>query len=371
MEVDSKLNSNLDRLYGTDSQRPYYIYAPRWINSSAGIKALHYFCHALNNSGATAYLVLCEEAHGGVPRVNPNLKTPILTDEIADAHFRAHANPIVVYSETIPGNPLKAKTVVRYLMNYAGALGGPESFSKSEHVIAFSRKIADHYSQLNFGQSVPVLFIPPIDPREFNYQEEKENFQLIYAGKYRAFVGKPFQVGRRPSIEIFRDGPNMQSRSELKNLLRDAEVLYSFENSSIVTEALLSGTPAYFVPNSFQGDIIAEIELGLDGIMSSDTEEQISQARAQTLSAREKYYQSADIFLESLGSFIEETQHLHAGLRMEKPLLVPEYKYVLNRHRRTLALSILKNQGILSLMRVLYYFVRRRLSKEYWVSNSK
>jgi hypothetical protein len=69
--------SKLESLYGS-SNHVYYIYSPRWISSSAGIRALHFLCHSINRMGHTAYLVLSEGSSGGLPRINPELQTPIL-----------------------------------------------------------------------------------------------------------------------------------------------------------------------------------------------------------------------------------------------------------------------------------------------------
>ena len=111
------------------------------------------------------------------------------------AYFKSKIEPLVIYSETVPGNPLKAKKVIRYLLNFSGALGGPVKFPTNELLIAFSKKIALHYGAVNNTNEPNVLFLPPIDPREFMKQEEKEGFQVVYAGKYRSFVGTPPKVG--------------------------------------------------------------------------------------------------------------------------------------------------------------------------------
>ncbi len=41
--------------FGTQ-RSPYYIYAPDYRQSSAGIRALHYLCHFLNECGHEAYI---------------------------------------------------------------------------------------------------------------------------------------------------------------------------------------------------------------------------------------------------------------------------------------------------------------------------
>ena len=365
MSIDS-----LAVIYGK-ATNPYFIYAPRWISSSAGIKALHYLCHSINMKGHKAYLVLTESPHQGEPRVNPHLLTPILTQEMSDSFFNAGITPIVIYSETIPGNPLQATCKVRYLMNYAGALGGLEKFDDDEYILAFSRKIAEHYSTLNNELVPDVLFLPPIDPREFSRQEEKKPYQVVYAGKYRSFVGKPPKVGNLPTVEIFRDGPRMQSRDQVKEILKNASVLYSFENSSIVTEAILSGTPVKFVENEFLGDVIAEVELGYGGIAKSNSEIDLQSARESIDEGISQYLASIEQFSRKLEEFIAKTQDkaLYEGFVI--PITVPVHGLIFSKHRFGLARQIFKHQGIAQLIRVTYHFALRRLSWRFWLGRER
>lgn len=360
----------LAMLYGR-ATNPYFIYAPRWIDSSAGIKALHYLCHSINMKGHKAYLVLTESPHQGEPRVNPHLLTPLLTQEVSDSFFNAGITPIVIYSETIPGNPLGATCKVRYLMNYAGALGGVEKFDDDEYILAYSIKIAEHYATLN-NESVPeVLFLPAIDPREFSRQDAKKPYQVVYAGKYRSFVGKPPKVGNLPTVEIFRDGPRMQSRDQVKEILRNATVLYSFENSSIVTEAILSGTPSKFVENEFLGDVIAEVELGYGGIAMSDTEIDLQAARDSIDEGIDQYLASIEQFSIRLEEFIAKTQEKASHEGFVIPIVVPVHRLVFSKHRLGLARQIFNHQGIAQLIRVTFHFALRRLSWRFWLGRER
>lgn len=361
---------DLNSLYGIRSH-PYFIYTPRWVDSSAGIKALHYLCHAINMAGSQAYLVLTEASHQGLPRINPDLHTPILTQEVSDAYFRNETNPIVIYSETIPGNPLNANCIVRFLMNYCGSLGGPTYFEDGEHIVAFSKNIAFDYSSKNNTDEPPVLFIPPIDPREFTKNEEKDDFQVSYAGKYRSFVGKPPKVGFQNNFEIFRDGPKMQNRKQVIEILSKTSVLYSFENSSIVTEAILSGTPVKFVENQFLGEIIAEHELGTGGLVLGSTQEDIEKARGTIDEGISKYYEKTSDFLRDLNGFIAVTQEQAKYLGFKDPINVPVHANLFSEHRLGLARQIILHQGLKTLTRVVFRFMLRRLSWRFWIGKEK
>jgi hypothetical protein len=360
----------LSKLYGQETH-PYFIYAPRWISSSAGIRALHYLCHSLNQLGQKAYLVMTEVAHHGEPRISPILNTPILSQEMSEAYFRAGINPIVIYAETIPGNPLGSTCVIRYLLNYAGVLGGDEDFPDNEIIIAFSKKIAEHYSRISNSEKPPVLFLPPIDPRDFTKNLEKKPYQVVYAGKYRSFVGKPPKVGTLPTVEIFRDGPRMQSRKQVLEILRNATIVYSFENSSIVTEAILSGTPAAFVPNKFLGDIIAEFELGNDGIVAGESNSDLENAQNSIDAGIAKYYESIETYMSDLEKFVDFTQERASFEGFQYPVTVPVHGLVFSKTRLELAKQIFRQQGITKLARISLEFILRRLSWRFWLKRTR
>ncbi len=367
MKLTISESENLKVIYG-ESTYPYYIYTPRWIETSAGIKALHFLCHSLNLSGQKAFLVFSEKRFNNLPRVNPNLLTPILDQETADAHFKSGLTPLVVYSETVPGNPLGGTAVVRYLMNFAGALGGEKSFLESELVFAFSKAISADYSK-HVDIEAPVLFLPPIDPRDFIFSETKEDYQVVYAGKYRSFIGIPPKVGFLKSFEVYRDGPRMQSREKVIRLLNKASVVYCFENTSIITEAILSGTPVCIVKSDFMTEVIAEHELGTHGTSKTLEKEDIEVARSTVNLGRDAYFKSIEKYSESLESFIKETQFFAFANGYENQIQIPTFNEMgmVTVHRRELAKQIYRNQGVITLIRVFYHFLARRLAWRYWL----
>ena len=349
-----------EKLYG-NVNHPYFIYTPNWIETSAGIKTLHLLCHSLNRTGFKAYLVLSESSHPGVSRINPNLLTPILTQEIADSYYLSKITPIVIYPETIPGNPLHAEFVVRYLMNFAGHLGGELEFNSSEYLIAYSKSIAQDYS--GESKNIPTLFLPAIDPRDFTLNKFKENFQISYAAKYRLFNGNPPKVGELKNIEILRDGPRRQERDLVKKLISQASTAYVFENTAIIIESILSGTPVVLVKNPFFEKVIGDEELGL----TFSTEKKGSVTHGLELEnidrSRSMYYEAINHYFDQLEHFVKQTQK-EAALRSAKnPIYVPTFtRSPITTHRFKLAVQIYRNLGFKVLLRVCYYFVIRRIS---------
>jgi hypothetical protein len=347
----SRVSSSIDHLF--------YIYTPSWRENAAGIRVLHYLCDSLNKAGYSAYLVLHNPFESNI-QTNPLLTTPVLSQDLADLHFRNGRVPTVIYSETIPGNPLRASRVVRYLLNYPGALGGSTKFSPNELLVSYTKAIKEFSSQESL-----LLFLPAIKRDELPKVKEKDpNLRLIYAGKYRAFVGPPPRVIEFPVTEIYRDGPLRQSRTEVLDLLSQASVLYLWENSSIATEAILLDTPCVFIENEFLGRIIAETELGLDGITFSNTEEGLKEARESLPLAKLRYLEAEKEFWNSLNNFIKEhDSHFNKHFRSAKRIRVPKSKHLVNKHRIALFFGLLRNLGISKTLRVTKEFTNLRISR--------
>jgi hypothetical protein len=341
------------------SDHLFYIYTPCWRDNAAGIRVLHYLCDSLNQAGYQSFLVLHNPLESNV-RTNQLLNTPVLSQEQANLHFNNGRVPTVVYSETIPGNPLKASRIVRYLLNYPGALGGPKSFKSDEFLISYTKSIKDSASQDSI-----LLFLPAVKRDELPKVNEKDpNLRLVYAGKYRAFVGTPPQVSQFPVTEIHRDGPLKQSRTEVLDLLSRANVLYLFENSSIATEATLLETPCVFIKNEFLEKIIAETELGLGGITFSNSEDGLLEARKSLPLAKLKYVEAENNFWNQLSNFIDmHDSFFENSTGTVKQIYIPKSKHVLNRHRVNLFFGMLRNIGFTRTMRVTVEFTNLRIDR--------
>lgn len=353
----------LARLYGI-KKNPIYIYAPAYLEVSAGIRALHYLCHSLNQSGQLAWLIIHGATIPTTQLVNPELNSPILTPEIRDLHFRNGVVPIVVYPETIPGNPLKAQVVVRWILNYPGALGGPEKFHQNEHIIAYSRSIA-----LSMGKVPQVLFLPPLDIREIykakqsNINKKRTERVLLYAGKYRSFVGNPIlpKWAQQQVTEIWREGPARQSREEVLELLSTSSCLFIFENSTLITEAVLLGTPVVLVRSTFFDSLIAGEELGLNGTSWSDQVNPLETALLTLENAEDQFLATINQYFIDLERELHIWQAMASESDYLSPISLPNFKTLISRHRISLAIQILKSQGVLTLLRVIRSFIIRRV----------
>jgi hypothetical protein len=335
----------------------FYIYVPGYRDNSAGIGVLYRLCDGLNLSGFNAFIVRHNPSESSDPH---NFLAPILTKDLRDLHFHLKSKIVTIYSETVVGNPLNAKNIVRYLLNFPGDLGGVMKFPKLEFVFAYSKVIADEYDG-----DCKILFIPAVDPFKLPPLTSKEDLSLVYAGKYRAFVGTPVYQYRQPSIEIYRDGPNRQSRKETLDLLSKASQIYVWENSSIATEAILLGTPVIFIKSEFLRQIIAEVELGSLGFTFEDSEESIELAKSQIPFAKQKYLEVWNSYLSEISKFGNFFESISRDLIYEThPIRLPLAGCFFNSHRVRMFISIVRHLGILSAIRVTKEFGYLRIRRK-------
>ena len=209
-------------------RRHYHILAPAYTEKSAGVKALHMLCHALNEAGETAGIVPMD-----MPGTNPALNTPLIT--------ALDDNAIAVYPEIVEGDPLGYKNVVRWLLYYAGRYRGNTTFPTTDKVFGYTTRIARDYGTKD------VMFLPTIDETYFipPAKGTVRKGSCYYAHKYRTFYGgSPGDV--LGGVEITNPG---QSREEVLRLLQTSEVFYAFEDTALMIEAVLCGCPVVCLPN--------------------------------------------------------------------------------------------------------------------------
>lgn len=284
-------------------RNPYYIVAPRYVRVSAGIKALHLLCHALNLAGERAYLIvhpyfLAEYA------VNPDLLTPLLTWRLLQVDHARGLCPITIYPEVIKGNPLSAPFVVRYVLNYPGVLGGDKEFPEHEFCIAYSEAL-----QRAVPRSKGALFIPTSDPNVFTPEPRVDRKgSCFYAGKYKhVHKGELFDV-TRDSVEIHRMGSDAQTPEKIAELFRQSEVFYCYENTALAIEAVLCECPVVFLPNQYLDRVISVDEHGWDGMAWGTDPVEVDRAKRTVALARNNYLRLYDRFQQQLERFIEMTQ---------------------------------------------------------------
>ncbi|MCX6116358.1 MAG: hypothetical protein NT027_02360, partial [Proteobacteria bacterium] len=121
--------------------------------------------------------------------------------------------------------------------------------------------------------------------------------------------------------------------------------------------------------SDFMTKVIAEHELGTHGTSKTLEKEDIEVARSTVNLGRDAYFKSIERYSESLESFIKETQFFTFANGYENQIQIPTFNEMgmVTVHRRELAKQIYRNQGIVTLIRVFYHFLARRLAWRYWL----
>ena len=186
--------------------RRYVIVAPPFQHASAGIRVLYDLQKWLILAGFDA--MVCTWFTG----------YPV----------ESFAEDIVVYPEVAPGNVLKAKRVVRFILNSPGKLGhGEKTYAPNELLVAYNSELSSFAD--GFVLQVPSTepyFCPSDGPREMD---------AVYVGKGR-------NLGLHPAscVEITRNFP--PTRPQLAELLRSVKTLYSYDDFTMLAhEAKICG----------------------------------------------------------------------------------------------------------------------------------
>jgi len=292
---------SLDELYKL--RRPYYILAPAYERTSAGVRTMHLLCHYLNQAGQEAYI--------DAPVTDPRLRTPTLTPEIRKNHSLSNRAPIAVYPEIVFDNPLNAPNIVRYILNHPGLISGPTDFHDADLLYFFNHEYTKHLPEW----PIKLLKPPLIDKKIFfPPTESEENFRsgsLFYRGRATGAHNSHPEAFKK-SIEISKDWPN--NHEHLANLLRSAEKLYVCVNTAIIQEALTCNCPVVMLETPHNTDFFdiyrRNPETPRPGIALNQTEEEFAEAKKSISNFHAVYQQHESSFARQLHTFIEETQAL-------------------------------------------------------------
>lgn len=202
---------------------------------------------------------------------------------------------IAIYPEIQNGNPAKAKTIVRYILNKPGVMGGrdqfgnfvpgPTSFAPTDKLYYFSRMFGYTPDENHY------MFLPVIDLHTFKNQHKKRSKTCYLIGK-----GSNRQKHPKDSIEITRRFA--QDQQVLADLLNECRFMYCYDSLTAMTEvARLCGCAIKYYGDHTM-DELKLYEPGINGINS----------RLDIDAFREHYINMIKLFEQRLDYFIEETQ---------------------------------------------------------------
>lgn len=221
------------------SNVPFYIHAPDYRDSSGGIRVLHYLCHILNEMGEEAYLV-------GTQVTSPRLRTPVLTLKRLEEHFLAGQTPVTLYPEVVSDNPANTPLIARWLLNVPGHLGKDIDFEPEDLIFYYEAWC------LPPQMSGQPLFIHPVDESVFHNDDNPDDaartLECYYANKY--FLGqRPLLPEHEQLVSLGQEVK--RTPQEIANILRRSKVLYCYEPSGIISEALACGCPVLLVRSDY------------------------------------------------------------------------------------------------------------------------
>ena len=184
--------------------------------------------------------------------------------------FFSKRNSVVIYPETLYGNPLGAKNVVRWLLYFNRFEGVDGAFGKDD-LFACYREI---FNDVSLNPSELKLKIKYFDNqlyRQYNFGPRSGNCYILRKGKSRADLPESF------------DGPvfdDDMSQEELVKMLNEYEYCYSYDTQSFYSDiASICGCKSIVVlePEKTISDYLGEGENHY-GVAYGDTPEQIEYA---------------------------------------------------------------------------------------------
>lgn len=205
---------------------------------------------------------------------------------------------IGIYPEIVNGNPMEAKTVVRYILAPLGEMGsngipGPSAYDKSDLIYSFSKLIYDTDDE-------HTLFLPILNTSLFtNLGRRERPYKCV-------FVGKGTDTHLHPKDSIYIDKNLSQDQAQLADFLNDCEVMYVYDHRTAMTEvARLCGVRIVIFPSIVSKEEFEKYEPGMNGI-SWGKDEGI---QVDSEKFRNHYEEMKDIFSKKLDTFIETTQN--------------------------------------------------------------
>ncbi|WP_265215899.1 glycosyltransferase family protein [Herbaspirillum lusitanum] len=275
---------------------PYYVYCSPFSPDSGEKNVLHYLCHALNLAGEEAYVTEASV---------DTLRTPRLTQDIINGHIKNGRNPVMIYPQTITGNPLSAPNVVRYLVD------APEGRTREEMNWGPQDLIyAQREELIPAHMEASVLATPLVNDTIFHLAapEAPRQGALLWLSQY---------LNKGGTLDVFtRDAQEISSRmlprspEQLATLFRQSEVMYTYEASTACYEAILCGCPVVYLPNPLTLSRPMQGLSYLEGAGSAwgASDEQLRKAKETVHLAQNIYLRSKERFWLELEDFISATQ---------------------------------------------------------------
>jgi hypothetical protein len=256
----------------------YVVYAPGFDENSGGTIFMHELVNALNRRGERARLWpmapiypqrrrqrLLNLIRPPAYRLSPDLDTPRATR--ADL---AAPDCVVVYPELVPGNPLQARNVVRWLLYTPGVMH-PYAFGPDEMFFC----VDGMFDLPEVTGGAPELFLYKINPA---YRDEGRPGRHGACYMLRKGKDKP-RIPQTDGAELL-DG---RSHAEIAEAFNRCEVFYSYDEATMYSQyAALCGCLSVVVPGAYadRAQWVANYQIARHGIAYGLDPAELDHARA-------------------------------------------------------------------------------------------
>ena len=232
----------------------FVIYTPHYDPESGGIMVLYKLYSLLNKHGHTAKIWNWTKIHSHENRIingkisagyfipstisKVDIECPYLINIAKEIDIQ---DSVVIYPEIIEGNPLRAKRVVRWLLNKPGAIMGTASYGLDELIIYYSEHFLPFGAKANHRHQLKLF-----EHREDLYKDIKPIKRSNCYFMVRKGGDTPLTYHPPGSIQV--DG--LRHR-ELAPLFQTAELFISYDlHTAYSAFASICGCDSVVVPRT-------------------------------------------------------------------------------------------------------------------------
>lgn len=263
----------------------YLIDAPAFNKNVGGICALHYLAHALSQVGEknvylTNHVVNPRWESNGINRDAPfflqgkedgpskfyrflsklkqyvvfatfKRKITRLQGRLFPALLWNHFDrdrTVVIYGETVRGNPLKAENVVRWIMNTPGVCGGDGVYELTDHIFQYHTAF-----KVDVKYQIKGLLIA-LDLEHQLKAYQNQNLPTRKGGAYLVRKGRDKELNQHPADFVHAD-PLLEKMSdeEAAQFFNSIETFISYDDMTFISvQAALCGCKSIIIPG--EGD---------------------------------------------------------------------------------------------------------------------
>lgn len=248
----------------------FTVVAPPYTARSGGVMVLHELCHSLNKNGYPCGIVFL---HGGNAN-DQNFQFAMSDDAslyMPDSEYFNYSSKneldefirdgVVIYPDLIFGNPLGARNIIRYVLNF-----NENSFA-GDYILAFSKIYSKFARQILFKS-----FKDPAFNDAHSAPWHKRTLNLTYFGKGPSFIKCKNIEG---TILLERDWP--RDKKQLALLLKQTKFLFTYDcvSATLLDAVMCGAVPVLLHDNQLPRNLINQMEIGSFPDISFDSVENL------------------------------------------------------------------------------------------------